>query len=54
MKKLNWPLGPIIGIYPDLDNTSRVAEMKVVNGELLRTFLENLPVRNSYGRSIKH
>ncbi|GBN88131.1 hypothetical protein AVEN_108126-1 [Araneus ventricosus] len=35
-KRLNWPLGKIIQLFPGADGGSRRARVKVQNGELIR------------------
>ncbi len=56
-KRLNWPLGRILELYPGKDNVERVAKLRVANGELIRPVQRIYPLEMSateIGRDVFH
>ncbi|GFU69500.1 integrase catalytic domain-containing protein [Trichonephila clavipes] len=46
-KRLDWPLGKIIGMFPGKDGCTRVVKLKTIGGEIVR------PVQRLYNRKNK-
>ncbi|GFU65004.1 hypothetical protein TNCV_2852061 [Trichonephila clavipes] len=43
-KRLNWPLGRVIELYPGKDGIERVAKIRVVNGIVIKSLQRLYPL----------